>query len=133
MQFNKTIFPFVQSEQANGNSQPKDMDHQPIQWPLSIDPLHIHDDGPVISMGGNQAGPAHSPPPVIEHAPLDQMPYVLLAVDHGPEFLVAASTGPSNDATTLDPLPTTLPAHEARAGAHISAPPEADGLSNKTT
>ena len=79
-------------------------------------------------MGGNPTRPAHSPPPVIEHAPSNQMPIV----DRGMDNLVAVSTKPSDDTATLDPLLATLHDHEVRADALITGPTEADGPSNET-
>ena len=103
-----------------------------MQWLVSNDPLPVLDDGLVISMGGNQAGPAHSPPPIIEHAPSAQMP----AVDRGTNNPAVASIGPSDDATTLDTLPTPeirADVHVSGADVHVSGSTEAAGSGNETT
>jgi len=126
--FYETIFPFAQ-----GWSQHQDLDQQPVEGNQVAlffnDLLHVHDDGPVISMGGNHTGRAHSSPLVIEHASSVQMP----AVDLGTDDSVAAPNGPNAASPTLDPLPVTFPAHDVRAGALIFGPTEADGPSNETT
>ena len=91
---------------------------------LFNDPLHVHDDGHVISMRENHARPAHHSPQVIEHASSVQMP----AMDRGTDDdSVATPPGPNVVAPTLGPLPAI------RAGAPLSGPTEAYGPSNETT